>query len=182
MFVALVTVFLIIDKSGVAVIGLITCIIHELGHVCMFCAVGLTPLELHFELTGMRLVKPLATLSYPKEVLVQLAGSGTNLLVFFLLCGTIDSITPRSIFAVTHLILGVFNLLPLKSFDGGKLLELTLLRFCSVKVADDICTIVDISCLLVLLLTSTYGYFMGSISFTLVVLSAFLIVLACKRY
>lgn len=181
MFVALVTVYLIVDKSGIAAIGLAACFIHELGHICMFFAVGLTPLELHFEFSGIRIVKPVAMLSYYKEVLVQIAGSVANLSVFFLLCGTIDGITTRSIFAVTHLILGVFNLLPIKSFDGGKLLELTLIRFCTIKVTEIICTIVDTTCLLTLFFASMYGYYVGNISFTLVILSALLLTVAIMR-
>lgn len=181
MFVALVTLFLIVDKSSISVIALFACIIHELGHLFMFILIGYKPRELAFELTGIRLVKPSASLTYSKEILVQLAGSGTNFAVFILLCGTVDSISKVSIFAVTHLIIGIFNLLPLKSFDGGKLLELFLIRLVSINTTQFICTIVDFLCILVILTAGIFAFFQNKNSFTLIILSSYLMISAISK-
>lgn len=174
MFLAVVTIFLIVDNTSMSIIALLACIIHELGHLIMFAAVGSKPQELAFEMTGIRLTKPSNELPYFKEILVQLAGSSLNFLVFLMLIKTTSTINQLSIFAVTHLVIGVFNLLPIKSFDGGKLLELMLIRFMSMRAANIICNTVDILCILLLLILGLYSFFAGTSSFTLVVLSAFL--------
>lgn len=181
MFTALVTIFLLVDKSGMSVIALLACIIHELGHVAMFFFVGYRPTELAFELTGIRLTKPTVSLNYTKEVMVQLAGSGVNFLVFALLCSTTTSITTTSIFAVTHLIIGIFNLLPLKSFDGGKLLEITMFKLMSVKATQIVCTFVDLACITVMLFLSIYAFLIGNQNFTFVVITFYLMITALAR-
>lgn len=181
LFVALVTIFLLTDRTGISVIALLACLIHELGHLVMFALVGYTPKALSFELMGIRLSKPEQELSPGKEALVQLAGSATNFLVFFLLVGTLDQITYASLFAVTHLLLGIFNLLPLKSLDGGKLLELFCLKCFGERTADIAATAADLLTTAVLLALSVYMVVTGSKSMTLMVFSGGLFVsLAAK--
>ncbi len=178
MFVALITISLIVDKTGIAVIALLACLIHELGHIIMFCVVGYKPISLSFELTGICLTKPTSQLSYPKEVMVQLAGSAMNFIMFALLCKSMTEISFTSIFATTHLVVGIFNLLPLKNFDGGKLLEITLLRFMSIKTTDFICTFIDLTCIFLLLIASVYSFFVEERSLTLIVITIYLMVTA----
>ena len=54
-----------------------------------------------------------------QEVVILLAGSGVNFLASFL-----HLAVQQNLFANIHLLIGCFNLLPVKSLDGGKLLEL----------------------------------------------------------
>lgn len=178
MFVALITIFLLVDKTGISVIALSCCLIHEIGHIFMFFLVGYRPVSLTFDLTGICLTKPLIKLSYLKEFLVQIAGSLTNFLVFVFLCKTVNQITYTSIFATTHLVVGIFNLLPLKTFDGGKILEMTLLQFFSINTSQKICTFIDFLCILILLIISMFGFFYDKRSFTLVVITIYLMITA----
>lgn len=178
LFVAVITVFLITDSTNYSAIALLACIIHEIGHLIMFFLVGYCPTELSFELTGIRLTKPTTKLSSGKEVLVLLAGSGTNFILFCLLSYATHQISLVSVFAVTHLVVGIFNLLPLKSFDGGKLLELALLRFCSIKTTYNICTAIDFTAILLLLVTGVYMLIFIGFSWTLTLLSLYLFIAA----
>lgn len=178
LFVAVITIFLITDKTNFSVIALLACIIHELGHLLMFFLVGFCPTELSFELTGIRLIKPTSRLSVSKEIAVLLAGSVTNFIFFVALCYTTTEISLISVFAVTHLIVGIFNLIPLKSFDGGKILELFLLKLFTIKTAHSICTVVDFTAITTLLVVSTYTLFFREFSWTLMVLSVYLFIAA----
>lgn len=166
LFVALVTFFLLTDRTGVSVIALWACLIHELGHLVVFFAIGYTPRALIFELTGIRLVKPAQALSPRRDALVQLAGSGVNFLVFFLLRHTTGAVSYWSIFAVTHLLLGIFNLLPLKCLDGGKLAELFCLRFFGEEIAERVTSALDWIVTAVLLGIALYTLFTGEQSMT----------------
>ena len=176
MFVAIVTIFLLVDQTGISAIALLACFIHELGHIVMFIAVGYTPQKLTFELTGIRLTKPIQELSRGKELLVQLAGSGTNLAIFFLLVSTIESVSFYSIFGVTHLVLGVFNLLPLKSFDGGKVLSIIASYFMSENATQIVCTITDFICILFLLTACIFMIVTSNSSFSLVMVTIYLMI------
>ncbi|MFZ2539939.1 MAG: site-2 protease family protein [Oscillospiraceae bacterium] len=176
MFVAVVALFLIVDKTGISTIALLACLIHELGHIVMFMAVGYTPQKLTFELTGIRLTKPFHELSAGKELLVELAGSATNLLIFFLLINTIESVSFLSLFAVTHLVLGLFNLLPLKSFDGGKILEIILSFFLSENVTRKICTVADFFCIFIMLIVCIFMIITSKNSFTLLIMTIYLMI------
>lgn len=171
LFVALVTIFLLTDRTGISVIALLACFIHELGHLILFFLVGYTPRALSFELMGIRLTKPAQELTPGREMLVQLAGSATNFTVFFLLIGTLGSVTYASLFAVTHLLLGIFNLLPLKSLDGGKLLELCCLKCFGEHVAEIVTSTADLLTTAALLALSIYMVITDSKSMTLMVFS-----------
>ena len=83
--------------------------------------------------TGIRLIKPEQALTPWRDVLGQLAGSATNLLVFFLLSGTLNAVSIWSIFATIHLLLGIFNLLPLKSLSLIHIFSPVLLKPSTVK-------------------------------------------------
>lgn len=176
MFVAVVSVFLLVDKTGISTIALLACFIHELGHIVLFLAVGYVPQKLTFELTGIRLTKPIQALSRGKELLVLLGGSGTNLLIFFLLIRTIEKISFLSLFAVTHLVLGLFNLLPLKSFDGGKVLEILLSFFMGENATQKICTLVDFLCIFLMLIVCVFMMITTKNSFTLLMMTIYLMI------
>ena len=175
-FVALVTFFLLTDQTGVSVFALLACFIHELGHLIMFFAVGYTPKALVFELTGIRLVKPEQALTPWRDVLVQIAGSATNLLVFFLLSGTLNAVSIWSIFAAIHLLLGIFNLFPLKSLDGGKLLFLFCLRLFGERAAEAVAGAADILTTAVLFGIALYSLFSGEQNMTFLFFSSGLFV------
>ena len=175
-FVALVTFFLLTDQTGVSAFALLSCFIHELGHLVMFFAVGYTPKALVFELTGIRLIKPEQALTPWRDVLVQLAGSATNLLVFFLLSGTLNAVSIWSIFATIHLLLGIFNLLPLKSLDGGKLLSLLCLRFLGERATEVISSTADILTTALLFGIALYSLFTGERNTTFLFFSSGLFV------
>ena len=181
LFVALITFFLLTDQSGVSVIALLACFIHETAHLLAFFAVGYTPRALIFELTGIRLVKPAQELSPFRDAIVQLAGSAANLLVFLLLCGSLHAVSYWSIFAVTHLLLGIFNLLPLKCLDGGKLLELCCLPLLGEHATERITSAADLFTTLVLLGVALYTLLSGERSMTLLFFSGGLSVAALAR-
>lgn len=181
MFVGVVTLFLLADKTGISILALIACIIHESGHLIMFFIVGHKPTALAFEITGIRLTKPYTELSYTKELLVQLAGSFTNLAVFCSLLSSLSSINKISIFAVINLVIGIFNLIPVKSFDGGKIFEMLALKLFTVKTATSICTLIDAACIAVMLFFTIYSFISGNRSITMIIITVYLMLTALLK-
>ena len=120
-FLAVLFFMLEISRSDWGLWCVSCCILHELGHFTAFALVGSRPKELWLEAGGMRMVPAAGLLSPGKEAFVLCGGCLVNLLsaglLFLLSC-------PRA--AGFHLFLGSFNLFPLKSLDGGRLLALLL--------------------------------------------------------
>lgn len=180
-FVAVVTFFLLTDQTGISVIALICCFLHEFGHLLAFFAVGDTPRALIFELTGIRLVKPLQELTPGKEAVVQAAGSCVNFLCFALFAPTLHAVNGWSVFATAHLLLGIFNLLPLTALDGGKLLELFCNRFFPAGRAQRVVFWADLLTTLGLLIFSAALFFSGNRSLTLGIFSGGLSISAMAK-
>ena len=157
LFVGTVTLFLLTDRSGISAMALLACFVHETGHLLAFLLVGYTPRGIVFELTGIRLIKPEQELCPGREAIVQAAGSAVNFAVFFLLSGSLGGISHKSLFAVTHLLLGCFQLLPLSSLDGGKLLALAAGRLWGERAAYRIGTAADFLTLAGLLAGCIWG-------------------------
>lgn len=99
-------------------------LIHEMGHLLAFAAIGSPPQSLHFQMNGIRLVPPEQPLSITEELFTLAGGSFSSLIVAALLW-------PFQPFtAVFHLYTGLFSMLPICGLDGGELLSLLLERFC----------------------------------------------------
>lgn len=188
LFVALITVFLLTDSTGIAIVGLSACVLHELAHVAAFYAVGFTPSLLAFEATGVRLQKPSRLLPRIREFIVLIAGSGINLLVFLLLWfsfslgdSTVSSPQTAAALAVSHLSVGVYNLLPLKGLDGGKLLAMLFSLFLPQTAVYRCCNMVDLAVLAMLISGGIFIFIKTGGSFTLTVFLCTLIFTAVKR-
>lgn len=180
LFVAMITFFLLTDKTGIAVISLLACFIHESGHLIMFMAVGYTPKAMIFEFTGIRLVKPAQELKPFKDFLVQIAGSSMNFIAFIILIQFKDD-SLLYLNALTHLLLGIFQLLPLDSLDGGKILKLLLCCFISEGTAQKATDITGIITVLLLCAFCGFMWFTDNGSLTLLIFSGGLMMVVYSK-
>ena len=141
LFLALVTLALLTDASGLVGMAMLCCVLHECGHLLAFCLCKATPEELALEATGICIRKAEQVLTPGKEAFVQLSGSAVNFAMAIAFAS--EGITHRSLFALMHLLLGSFQLLPLSTLDGGKLLRL-ILRNADPYRAHRICRAADL--------------------------------------
>ncbi len=127
LFIACITVFLLTDPTGIAVLSLTASLIHESGHLFAMALMGYRPEVLSFELNGIRLEKNMAGIPPFREFLLLISGSLVNGAIALL--GILFSHGNIPLYSVIHLFIGGLNLLPLSSLDGGKLLQLLLRHF-----------------------------------------------------
>lgn len=161
----------LLDQSGFVLMGFLAALIHELGHVIAFVLVLDFPSEISFEISGIKMVRSKKITSYKKEVFQLLMGSFFNFILFFILFFSLNSINRISIFAVSHLILGIFNLLPIQALDGGKLLRLFWEKKTDIQTAYRITNIISWSTLLGLAVVSVIFFLhqkSGNLSFLLI--------------
>ena len=125
LFFALITIIVLLDPTGIALLSLLAALAHELGHIIAFLCLGQKPQLISFEFSGIRLRESYHhQTKFLPELVLLLAGSAVNLTAFgcFYLTGCWTA-------AAIHLCLGVYNLLPVHHLDGGKILSLLLSQF-----------------------------------------------------
>lgn len=118
-FFAVLAVLFFIGDNFAVITALLCCFIHEFGHMIMMHRYSVPINEIMLYGGGIKL-KSVPEKLYDKksEICVLLAGAGVNILCFIAFKGILTQ------FAYTSLILGLFNLLPYKYFDGGRVLKL----------------------------------------------------------
>ncbi len=150
-FAVLAVLFFIGDSFAVAT-ALLCCFMHEFGHMIMMHIFSVPISEIMLYGGGIKLkIETDRLYSKKSEICVLLAGAAVNFLCFFIFRGFLTQL------AYTSLILGLFNLLPFKYFDGGRVLRLIFEDSASVymnsayRVIRSVVIIVTI-CLIIMLL------------------------------
>ena len=174
LFPAMVVVLLMLDQSGLSAVCIAASAMHEAGHFLALMAFRVKPAGLTLGMFGIRVEQDAARpLCYRQNVVVSLAGPMVNLLSFALyaLC------TGFSEMACVHLVLAVFNLLPMEPLDGGQ----ALLAFLSMKGDADraqrILFGVSIAVLLPLAAAGFYILIDSGYNFSLLMVTAYLCLL-----
>ncbi len=102
---------------------LLSALCHELGHLLMLWCVGVCPQRITLHAGGVEIrAAGQEKLSYGGEILCVLAGPAVNLALAVLFA----RVSHDYLFAGANAILAVYNLLPIRNLDGGRLLYLTL--------------------------------------------------------
>ena len=130
-FFAVLFLFMTFDTSGYGILSLYACLLHETGHLICMLLVKTKPTQLLFYCAGMKITAPKNyKLSFLSEFFVLIGGSGINFILFFVFYFSSDMLSLKlPTFAIINLLIGVFNLIPVNMFDGGKIIELILLKF-----------------------------------------------------
>lgn len=114
--------WLTLDASGTAALCLLASFLHEGGHILALLLCGRCPQEVAVGVCGIRLVPDTRPLGYGRQALVLLAGPVVNLLTAVLLV----ALHSAPVAVAAHLLLGLFNLLPVEALDGGQCLRCLL--------------------------------------------------------
>lgn len=126
-FFAALSLMLILD-GGCLLLGFYACLLHEMGHLAAMLWLKVPVSEICFYGAGVKIVPKKSKLSgYGKELAVLAAGPLANMIVFVLSYFFIGG--QAAVFGAISLVTGLFNLLPLKGFDGGRMLSLAAERF-----------------------------------------------------
>ncbi len=107
--------------------------LHEAAHLIGLLFFGKKPRKIRFSLVGIGVEGGREQLTRKQEIWVLFLGPGVNLVCFLLLALLLGKKNPAlaASLAAPHLVLGLWNLLPMRITDGGRLLELILVRFFS---------------------------------------------------
>ena len=99
--------------------------------------------------------------SFLVDFLILIAGVFVNFLLFFILYFYFNKNFSVSLFALFNLIIGIFNILPFKYFDGGKIIEL-ILNFTATKNSYVIRKFIRVISIIFLIAFGViFGYYQG---------------------
>lgn len=147
---------LLTDRSHLALAALLAAAVHEAGHLVLARVLRVPVRALRFHLLGAGLVPGGRLLCYGEEFLLCAAGP-----LFSLLFAALPApFWGRSEFAVllscASLLLGMLNLLPIRAFDGGRMLACALSARWDPAAADRVLTATSLLFLLLLFAAASY--------------------------
>ncbi len=126
-FFAVVALLGLIQESSYMLLALIACMLHESGHILLMCLFSVPPKKITFYGAGIKITPDNRKItSTVQDFLILSSGSVTNIILFAVIYPITKSSFNFSLFAVFNLIIGLFNLIPFKHFDGGKIIDLFL--------------------------------------------------------
>lgn len=162
---------------------LLAVMLHECGHICGAVFLKRKIKKVKFLLTGasMELVSPF--LSYKEEFILAMAGPAFGL-IGFALCYPLYDIFYNMVFfsklmyyfSLISLCLSVFNLIPIRSFDGGRMLYCVSAKIFGIKSAERLINITTFLCIFSLWCLSAYLMLKTLSGVTLFIFSAILFI------
>ena len=148
---------LVVTHSYVSLAAFVAAFIHEIGHLIAARACGIRIKELKLDIFGAVMTPEQSISSYRSEAILAFAGPLFNILsvVFIALIG-VDRGNVLSLFITASMFLGILNLLPIESFDGGRILYCLLASMISLDFANNICNVLSFLVALSLWIFSVY--------------------------
>ncbi len=137
-FFAVLTLFFLYDKNGIALPAVLISVLHETGHFLALLCVKSRPKSINLSVFGIEM-ELFENLSTAKKCFVLASGFFVNFIVAAF-CFFID----RDLFGYISFFIGVFTALPLAATDGGAILK-TIADDFSGRTSDMIFKILSVS-------------------------------------
>ena len=157
LFFAVLTLVLLMDKTGISGYAVLFSALHELGHILALLCGKIIPKTVFITPFGIHINLP-ENLSTVKKCFVLAAGFSVDFLLSFLFY-----VLKNPLFSCINFVIGIFTALPLESTDGGALLKAVFEEFFPqkadriFKIISNIFTIlISISLILIFIFTKNY--------------------------
>ncbi len=182
--VALFTLSVIISgKDSMICLCLFCSVFHELGHLFLICRFCGKPRGISVNLGDIAIESDTTCLSKSGELLIDIAGPISNFLLS-LLTILLYFFTNAPILlnlCLCSLFIGLFNLLPLKSLDGGNILYNILTNKFTLKTADTILNIISVIFIIPFLVGGFLILFISKYNYSLLLIAIYLILLISNK-
>ncbi|MBR4880998.1 MAG: hypothetical protein IKU19_03640 [Clostridia bacterium] len=159
--------FIFIEPTLYLVLIFLSVLLHEAGHLSVMALFGIGIEKITLLPIGIDIKRKQKYISYPKEIILSLAGIAVNILVFFI-------IRKYEFFAYTNLLYALVNLIPIKGLDGSYALEAFLLSVLECDRAEAILKTVSFVFVILLWMLGVYILFILNGNISIFALSVFL--------
>ncbi len=165
--VAAMAAVLLLDRENRVICCFAAALLHELGHLLMMRLFSVRVRGLKLRLFDV-LIEADEPASFRADICITLGGVLMNFICAGIFC-------PFSLkLGLPHVMLGIFNLLPVMSLDGGRLLYLLVTRRFSPRAGDVILKLTTFLFLLPLMTAGLYLLFQSGYNYSLLVISLYL--------
>lgn len=154
-------------------IPFISAFLHELGHIFVMKMCGQNINQIKILPFGIDIQKNNSLSSYKDDILISSAGILVNLSLI-ILCKTFYKGHYADFFITSNTILIFINLLPIKSFDGGQIVETLLALKYDLNTADKIIKVSSFICIFLVGSFAVWLLFNTSYNFTLLFMCIYL--------
>ena len=170
-FAILLGLSLLLSHSLFSLAALLAALTHELGHIITARILNIHLHECKVGLFGVGLFPEESFFSYRQEILLCISGPFVNLLFGAIVLSATESSLFWQYFAFSSLSLGILNLLPIRDFDGGRILSAVLSQRVSPHVTHRCLTLLSFLCVLFLWTLSVYLLLRAASSLSLFIFS-----------
>lgn len=174
LFLAALVIVLFTDLRAFTLISIAAAVIHEGGHLLMMALCGVPPKSVMIHAFGVVICEQTqVALSRHREVLISLAGPAANGIAagISLLC---HRWIPVESFVLTNGALGLFNLLPVDSLDGGRALWIWLSPVMEPSALSRLLTGLSLLCILPMATLGFWTLLTSPWNFSLLLVSVYL--------
>ncbi len=167
------TALFCVNTDAISFIPFFCALLHEVGHILVMKKCGINIYEIKILPFGIDIKKQQSITSYKTDIIIGLAGVTVNLLLIFL-----SILLPKSnltqTFILSNLILIFINILPIKTLDGGQILEKVIAYKSDIQTAEKVVSIASFICLLLVGSISIWILLYSSYNFTLFLMCVYL--------
>ena len=182
LFLAFLAVFLIIDKSGFALPMILASLCHEFGHLFSMWIFNAAPKEVNLIPGSIQIVSSFTTIK--NNIFISLSGPITNLIIFFTLFlnNKLFETDDFLIFALINLILGLFNLLPIRGLDGGSVVYNIILFYTNEQKSEIVVNAISVVSAVLIMGIALILTFIGQTSISAYLLALYLILSVLLKF
>ena len=127
---------LLTDRSLLCLSAFLAAAFHEVGHLLAARLLKIPIRRLRLDLLGARMDTVGRMMTYGEEWLLCAAGPLFSLLLSGGLCFLWEISPFAKLLSAASLLLGLLNLLPIRNFDGGRMLSVALSSFFGERISD----------------------------------------------
>lgn len=182
LFMAFITVMLATDKTGFMLPTLFAVLMHEFGHLFIMWVLDCTPKRIKLIPASVQIVNSFSR-GYKNDILIALSGPCVNLLLFSVLYYNYLCFKNEFTlyFALLNLLIGVFNLLPVKGLDGGTILFSLLCKFTDINRAVLIVRLITVIFALAVIITAVLLTLGGKLNASLYIIGIYLLIMCLMK-
>lgn len=181
-FLAVITVMLATDKTGLVLPTVLAVTLHECGHLFMMWILDCTPKRIKLIPASVQITSSFSR-GYKNDILVSLSGPCVNLLLFGTLYYNYVCFGNKTtlVFALINLLIGVFNLLPVKGFDGGTVLLSILCKYTDINKSTLLLRFVTFILATAIIVTAVLFTAKGKMNITLYIIGIYLVIISLMK-
>lgn len=175
LFMAVLSLMLLSDKTGYALLMICSATIHEAGHFLAMLICKCKPTEIKLIPGSVQICAPPVRLKH--ETFILICGPLVNFFIFvlfFVLSSLCDSIKLME-FSLINLLYFAFNILPFSGLDGGSILYNLILKKNGDKTAEKTLNLLTILSAVAALLVFILSALRGNVNYSVCILGCYLI-------